>query len=45
MTAYTKLQIIHIGTGGLTSTHAVILITIKTSFKWESLLNIGNAYL
>ena len=42
MTAYTKLQIIHIG---LTFTHAVILITIKTSFKWESLLKTGNAYL
>jgi len=31
-------------TGGLTFTHAVILITIKTSFEWESLLKIGNAF-
>ena len=72
MTAYTKLQIIHIGTdvhirvrgtcgkhlsellsacilvidstGGLYVTHTVIIITIQTLFKWESLLNIGNAY-
>ena len=67
MTAYTKLQIIHIGTDVhirvrgtrgkhldvcrsqiaqevYTFTHAVILITIQT-FKWESLLNIGKAYL
>ena len=29
----------------LTFTYAVIQITIKTSFKWESLLTIGNAYL
>ena len=32
-------------TGGLTFTHAVILITIKTLFKWESILTIDNAYL
>ena len=32
-------------TGGLTFTHTVILITIKTLFKWESVLKLGNAYL